>query len=65
MRLRNRFESVVRAHSSAAPPRSMRQRSWIPHSNHTVRLDPGHWSMADRRTPYWQMIDTAQRCVSR
>jgi len=65
MRLQNQFESVVRAHSPATAPRSMQRRGWIPRSNDTVRLDPGHWSKRHQRTPYWQLIDAAQRCVSR
>src|SRR5260370_41209413 len=52
MGIQNQFESVVRAHSPATAPRSMQRCGWIPHSNDTVRLDPGHWSKAHRRTPY-------------
>lgn len=64
MRLQNQFESVVRAHSSAAAPRSMQQRGWIPRSNHTVRLDPRHWSKRHQRTPYWQLNDMAPTVAS-
>ena len=64
MRLENQIESVVRAHSLAAAARSM-QRGWIPRSNHTVRLDPGHWSKRHRRAPYWQLIDLIRADVPR
>jgi len=65
MRLQNQFESVVRAHSPAGAPRSTQQRGWIPRSNHTVHLDPGHWSKPHRRTPYWQLIGMAHMDASR
>jgi len=64
MRLENQFESVVRAHSLAAAPRSM-QHGWIPRSDHTVRLDPRHWSKRHRRVPYWQLIDMTHADVPR
>jgi len=64
MRLEGQIESVVRAHSLTAVPRSM-PRGWIPRSNHTVRLDPGHWSKRHRRASYWQLIDLAHADVSR
>ncbi len=65
MRLQNQFESVIRAHTQATAPRGVQQRGWIPRSNHTVRLDPGHWSKPHQRTPYWQLIDLAQRNATR
>ena len=65
MRLQNRIESVIRAHSPATAARSMQQGGWIPRSNHSVRLDPRHWSKSHRRTPYWQLIDMAYTDASR
>ncbi len=65
MRLQNQFESVIRAHTRATAPRGVQQRGWIPRSNHTVRLDPGHWSKPRERTSYWQLIDWAQRNATR
>jgi len=41
------------------------QHGWIPRSDHTVRLDPRHWSKRHRRVPYWQLIDMTHADVPR
>jgi len=65
MRLQYQFESVIGPHTPATAPRVVPQRSWIPNSNHTVCLDPGHWNKRYRRAPYWQLIDWTRTGVSR